>query len=135
MCCACATSSFHFWSVVSYDSCVLWGRERCHFFGFDNSFMWYEQFCPEGNFYFDDFYFIPYFDVFYILPYAKVQKPRVATPILPITIGTISKCILYRSRYRHTKFRTCMKNRTIFAICHSTAVVGYIIKHLFYETA
>ena len=24
--CACATSFFSFWSVVSYDSCVVWGR-------------------------------------------------------------------------------------------------------------
>ena len=42
----------------------------------------------------------------------KSRNPPGVTSILPIFVGTISKCVLYRSRYQHTKFRTCMKNRT-----------------------
>ena len=47
------------------------------------------------------------------------SRPPGATSILPVFIGTISKCDLHISGYQHTKFRTCMKNRTVFAICHS----------------
>ena len=50
----------------------------------------------------------------------KSKSPPGATSILPILVGTVSKCVLYCSRYRHIKFRTCMKYRTIFAICRST---------------
>ena len=42
----------------------------------------------------------------------KSRKPLGATAILPISDGTISKCVPYRSRYQHALFRTCMKNRT-----------------------
>ena len=39
----------------------------------------------------------------------KCKNPQAATSILPICVGTIPRCVLYRSSYQHTKFRTCMK--------------------------
>ena len=50
----------------------------------------------------------------------RSRNPPGATSIVPIFFGIISKCDPHRSRYQHTKFYTCMKNRTIFAICRST---------------
>ena len=83
------------------------------FLNFDSSFMCCEQFCPGRTFYFDDFYVIE-------KPWAKIQKPSGTTSVLPIFVSIISKCNLYRSRYQHTKFRTCMNICIIFAIWRST---------------
>ena len=47
-----------FYFLSGYDSCVVCGRERCHFLSFHDSFMWCESFCPGRTVYFDDFYFI-----------------------------------------------------------------------------
>ena len=40
--------------------------------------------------------------------------------IVNIRSHYIFKCVLYCSRYQHTKFRTCMKSCTVFAIFCST---------------
>ena len=69
MCCACATSFF-----VIFDRLYLMTQapsadgKGVIFLSIDSSFMWCEQFCPGGTFYFDNFYFIG-------KPQAKIQKP------------------------------------------------------------
>ena len=47
---------FLFMIVVSYDLCVVWGRERCHFSQSAISCAACEQFCPGRTVHFDDFY-------------------------------------------------------------------------------
>ena len=62
---ACATSFFHFGSVLYLSS----GHGKgVIFLSFDSSFMWCEQFCPGKTLYFDAFYFIGKLK-------AKIQKP------------------------------------------------------------
>ena len=48
-----------------------------------------------------------------------------ATSILPIFVGTISKCV--RSRYQHTKFRTCMK--TAHFLPFAVLLISFVICH------
>ena len=81
-------------------------RKGVIFRSFAGSFMWHEQVCSGRMFYFDDFYFIG-------KPWGKIQKPHGATSMLPMFVGTISKCVICRGRYQHTKFRTSIKNSTI----------------------
>ena len=50
----------------------------------------------------------------------KSRNPPEAISILRISVDTIPERVLYRSRYQHTKFCTCMKNRTIFTISRHT---------------
>ena len=113
--CTCTTSfSFNFdWSypitrVSSGDK-----KGAIFFLTFASSFMWCGQFFSGRSLYCHDFYFE-------VKPYTQIQNPPGATSILPVFVGTISKYDVHSSRYQHTKFRTCMKNRTAFAVCHST---------------
>ena len=80
---------------------------------FDNSFMWCEQFCLGGTFYFDDFYFI-----------GNLRQKSI-NPLSHLNIANICWHYIYTcSIYQHTKFRTCMRNSTIFAIFHSTTLLS-----------
>ena len=101
--CACATSFFHVDRLYLMAHVSSWDEKGFIFLSFDSPFMWCEQFCSGRTFYFDNFYFIG-------KPYAKIQNPPGATSLLPISVGTMSKCVLYRGRYQNTKFRTWWEN-------------------------
>ena len=77
------------------------------FLSFDSFFMLCEQFCPGRN-------FLTIFTRKGNLKQKPINTPKV-TSILPIFVGTISKCVLYCSKYQHIKFHTCMKTAQF---CH-----------------
>ena len=106
---ACATSFFHFDRLYPTTDVSPGDGSGVIFFSVNSSFIWCEQFFPGRTFYSDEFYFVG-------KPQAKIQKPLPeATSILPISVSTISKCVLYRGRYQHTKFHTCVKTAKF---CH-----------------
>ena len=104
LCTAHAQRAFFIFNWLYLVTDVSFGdRKGVTFLSFASSFMWCEQFCPRRTFHSDDFTLQGNLR-------QKSSNPPAATSILPAFVGILSKCVLYHSRYQHTKFCTCMKN-------------------------
>ena len=83
------------------------------FLTFASSFMWCGQCFQE------ELYIVTIFTLKSNLTH-KSRNPLEPLQYCQYSFAPYLKCDLHSSRYQYTKFCTCMKNRTVFAICHST---------------